>query len=381
MESFENIADFWMGLTPLWERLQKETLPIYLYGMGDGAEKINSVLKQYGIPLKGVFASDEYVRGHSFLGYRVLNLSEVEETEPEGFIILLAFAAFKEELTEKIQGIAKRHILYAPDTPVAGETLFTREFLECNLDSFQKVYGFLADDQSRRVLRDVVAFKLTGEISYLFACQTEAAEVTTHLISLKHRRGTLVDLGGYDGDTLRQWIRETEGQFDHILTMEPDSKNFKKLQRKMEGWDLSRVTLLNAAAHSKKDTLTFAVRGGRNSALLGTGGLKAKKTLQVPALCVDDQTGDQLVSLIKMDVEGNEAEALKGAEKTIIRCHPALMISAYHRGEDLFALPLLIQNISGGQYAMYLRHHPYIPAWETNYYCVPRSESFQNDEN
>ena len=102
MESFENIADFWMGLTPLWERLLHEPLPIYLYGMGDGAEKINGVLKHYGIPLKGVFASDEYVRGHSFLGCRVQKLSEVEETEPQGFVILLAFAAFKKNLTEKI---------------------------------------------------------------------------------------------------------------------------------------------------------------------------------------------------------------------------------------------------------------------------------------
>ena len=380
MESFENIAEFWMGLNPLWERLLNESLPIYLYGMGDGAEKIYGVLEHYGIPLKGIFASDEYVRGHSFLGYRVQKLSEVEANEPNGFVILLAFAAFKEDLTEKIQEIGKRHILYAPDTPVAGEILFTRDFLQCNLESFRMVYGFLADDQSRKVLRNVVAFKLTGDISYLFACETSEKEVTESLISLKQRKGTLVDLGGYDGDTLRQWIQETNGQFSHILTMEPDAKNFKKMVRKMEGWDLSRVTLLNAAAHSQKDTLTFAVRGGRNSALLGAGGLKAKKTLQVSAECVDDQTKDQLVSLIKMDVEGNEAEALKGAEKTIVRCHPALMISAYHRSEDLFALPLQIQNISGGQYDMYLRHHPYIPAWETNYYCVPRSAGSQEKE-
>ena len=144
MESFEKMVDFWMGLNPLWERLRHESLPIYLYGMGDGAEKINGVLEYYGIPLKGVFASDEYVRGHSFLGYRVQKLSEVEANEPEGFVILLAFAAFAEDLTEKIRGIAQRHILYAPDTPVAGETLFTREFLQKDLDSFRKVYGFLA---------------------------------------------------------------------------------------------------------------------------------------------------------------------------------------------------------------------------------------------
>ena len=78
-----------------------------------------------------------------------------------------------------------------------------------------------------------------------------------------------------------------------------------------------------------------------------------------------------------MDVEGNEGEALRGAEKTIRKDHPPMMISAYHRSEDLFALPLEIEELSGGGYKYYLRHHPYIPAWETNYYLVPKEpESF-----
>ena len=369
--SFEKISAFWQQLPLLWEALQHTDLPVYLYGMGDGAEKIYSVMEKFSIPLKGIFASDEYVRGHSFLGHRVQKISEVEEKEPNGFLILLCFAAYQEDLTGKIREMAKKHILFAPDTPVAGDTLFTADFLRDHLDQFRQTYALLADDQSRKVLRDVVAFKLTGKISYLFACETPEQEVTDHLIPLKGRRGTLVDLGGYDGDTIRRWITESGGDFDRILSLEPDVKNFKKMQRKLEGWDLSKVTCLNAAAHSQKDTLTFAVRGGRNSALLGTGGLSYKKTFQVPAEAVDELLGDQKPGLIKMDVEGNEGEALLGARKTIASFHPPLMISAYHRSEDLFALPLLIDEIARGGYRFYLRHHPYIPAWETNYYALP----------
>ena len=46
----------------LWERLQSESRPIVLYGMGDGAEKIFSVCKERGIPVSGVMASDAFVR-------------------------------------------------------------------------------------------------------------------------------------------------------------------------------------------------------------------------------------------------------------------------------------------------------------------------------
>ena len=40
----------------LWERLGESGLPIYLYGMGDGADKIRRALERYGLAPAGVFA-------------------------------------------------------------------------------------------------------------------------------------------------------------------------------------------------------------------------------------------------------------------------------------------------------------------------------------
>ena len=44
-----------------WEFLQNTDLPIFIYGMGDGALKILSVFEKYNIPTAGFFASDEFV--------------------------------------------------------------------------------------------------------------------------------------------------------------------------------------------------------------------------------------------------------------------------------------------------------------------------------
>ena len=63
----------------VWKRLKRETRPIILYGMGDGALKIMSVCRSHGIKISGIFASDEFVRGHSFEGFKVKKLSEIEE--------------------------------------------------------------------------------------------------------------------------------------------------------------------------------------------------------------------------------------------------------------------------------------------------------------
>ncbi|MBQ3179952.1 MAG: FkbM family methyltransferase, partial [Firmicutes bacterium] len=74
-------------------------------------------------------------------------------------------------------------------------------------------------------------------------------------------------------------------------------------------------------------------------------------------------------TLMKFDVEGAEEAALLGAQKLLAEFKPRLQVAAYHRSEDIFRLPLLIRRLNP-DYRLYLRHHPHIPAWETNIYAV-----------
>ena len=77
------------------------------------------------------------------------------------------------------------------------------------------------------------------------------------------------------------------------------------------------------------------------------------------------------IDYIKFDVEGAEKEALEGCYKTIERFAPSLLISLYHRSEDIFALPLqLIEKFP--DYKFYLRKFKYVPAWDLNLYAVKK---------
>ena len=84
---------------------------------------------------------------------------------------------------------------------------------------------------------------------------------------------------------------------------------------------------------------------------------------------VDDLAGNQNITLIKMDVEGEEAKAIKGAKETILKNKPRLIISAYHRTEDFLNLPKEVFGIRD-DYKIYMRHFPSIPAWDTVYYFI-----------
>ena len=74
---------------------------------------------------------------------------------------------------------------------------------------------------------------------------------------------------------------------------------------------------------------------------------------------IDNITAGDKVSFIKMDIEGAELDALKGAEQTIKKVHPKLAISAYHKFEDLLEIPQFIQVIDSS-YKFYLRRHSHL---------------------
>ena len=63
----------------VWLKLQKESRPILLYGMGNGADMIIEKLKLFGIKYSDVYASDEFVRGQSFRGFTVKKYSDIKE--------------------------------------------------------------------------------------------------------------------------------------------------------------------------------------------------------------------------------------------------------------------------------------------------------------
>lgn len=342
-----------------WDRLKAEKRPIFIYGMGDGALKIMSVFKSKGILLSGIFASDDFVRGHSFEGYRVHKLSEIEEMVSD-FVVVLAFAAGYQEIVDKIYNIASKHTLYVPDVPVAGTGLFTYEYCLENQEKIQQVYDSLADDYSRKVYANIINFKISGKIEYLSAVTTAKAEIYKKIIK-PGLNEVYVDLGAYNGDTIREVMEFTRGKYASVYALEPDKKNFKKLAKFIDG--MKHVYAYNAAAWCTDTQLPFSSKAGRQSSISA-----AAETL-VEARSVDSILAGKPATIIKMDVEGFEREAIWGASQTISHYAPRLMVSLYHRNEDIFELPLLIKKLNPA-YKLYIRHQLYIPAWETNLYTT-----------
>ena len=74
------------------------------------------------------------------------------------------------------------------------------------------------------------------------------------------------------------------------------------------------------------------------------------------------------ITFIKMDIEGSEIPALRGAKEIIETQKPKLAICVYHKPEDIWEIPELILDYVP-EYRLYLRHYS-ITYTETVLYAI-----------
>ena len=341
----------------MWNYLKNAEKPVAIYGMGNGAEKIIDTLNDYGVSPVGVFASDDFVRGQTFRGFTVKKYSELLQEYPD-MKVLVAFGTYRDEVIENIKKIAKTSEVLAPDVAVYGGGLFTKDYYKKHKYKLEKVYNLLADEQSKKVFENCIKFRISGKIDYLFDCETDAIEANKNILKLKEDE-IYCDIGAYNGDTIDEFLKFSGG-FKKIFALEPDKKNFKKLSKKYG--EKENVFLFNCAANDFSGEIGFNTNGGRHSVASDKGDrINAKK--------LDDILNGEKATYIKYDVEGMEEQAILGAKKTIQNFKPKMLVSAYHRTEDYFKLPLLVSEIRD-DYKIYMRHYKYIPAWDTQFYFV-----------
>lgn len=143
-----------------------------------------------------------------------------------------------------------------------------------------------------------------------------------------------------------EMLEITRNRYVRIYAMEPDRKNFKKLCKNIEG--KNHIYAYNNAAWCIDTQLPFSAKSGRQSSIAASRGTK-----YIEGRSVDSILNGNEATLIKMDVEGAEREALWGACQTIARYNPRLMVALYHRNEDLFELPLLVHKLNSKYEALY----------------------------
>lgn len=348
-----------LSLESLTDSLKKEARPIFLYGMGDGAEKIFAYLSSCGIGVKGVVASDGFVRGQDFLGYKVIAISEAERQF--GSLCLVLCFGLEGERSRFLKDLALKHRIVSPNLPVFGEGACNKEFIGENIESFQKVYDILADGDSKEIFLSLLQYNVTGDLKYLAENNRWDAPKEFYSHNKRH-----IDVGAYDGDTALEYAANSDTYSD-IIAFEPDKASFGKLVKNTAG--SRNVVPVNSAVGEKRGVIPFDSGNGRASHCGEGRGIIGCESIDAYCGFTHIHAKGVPVGSIKIDAEGMDKAVIYGAVNTIYVCKCHVSVALYHRASDYIDLPLLLKK-HNPNYKFYLRKKEYVPAWDVFLYAI-----------
>jgi FkbM family methyltransferase len=216
-------------------------------------------------------------------------------------------------------------------------------------DAVMRAAELWADDQSRAEYLAQVRLRALGDPSDLVRPAAEESYFLAGVFELDPGE-VLLDCGAYDGDTIRSVI-DLDREFKRIEAVEADSHSFARLAAyvaTIQPAVRNKIRLHHCAIGSARGAVRFQDTGGVDSRISDQG------QILVDMVPIDVMFASKRVSMIKMDIEGGEYDALLGARQVIQRDRPILAICVYHSQEDLWRLPLLMRELCP-DHRMYLK--------------------------
>ncbi|MBP3594050.1 MAG: FkbM family methyltransferase [Lachnospiraceae bacterium] len=253
-------------------------------------------------------------------------------------------------------------IIYAQDRKNPTKSmLYAQKYFAEHQKKTAEIASLFADDFSREVYFSVIKYRMSHNPKDVPLFSKHDQYFVKDIVPLTDKE-VFIDCGAFDGDTMKDFIKATGGNYQSIVCFEPVEEFHKKLVKRGAG---KNITAICAGVYKESTTLQFNAEAGKGSSISAG----AANTVSVPVRAIDDVPECKDATFIKMDVEGSELEALKGAKQTILRNKPKLAICLYHKTKDYIEIPNWIHTLVP-EYKLYARHHSF-SINETVLYAIP----------
>ena len=342
----------------LSEELKRERLPLIMWGAGEVAEEVHYYLKQNGIILSDVFVDDAYYSENLlFNGKQVLSYSMLVEKYDSVNLVLGCSNYEKIKYLEDLRIVNKVFYLFSFSYGMYEKTSI--EEIKENIDEFEQIYAELGDEMSRRNYLAFLKTRLSGNNSYIFQVFEKEMTYFNNDIYRINDKEVFLDIGAYDGDTIRIFLKENDGKYQHIYALEPDEMNKKKLEDYIKESDFKNITVAGKAPWREKGELHFISNdnGQLSSLVFGNiiRGEGQKNGIVAEPLDTMFQYEDS-ITLIKINYLEGVKEALQGAEHILKTHQPKLAISVGLDCANIRYIFKLIKEINPA-YKLYLRYN------------------------
>lgn len=346
---------------------------ILLFGAGNyAAESVQTFGADNVI---AIFDNDETKWGSAIEGIPVLSpRNYMEKYLSDSVAIVLSTSSYQYDIAKQLVDVYKvdRTQIFSLCPDYQEERMYNVEDILNNLELINKVPQLLGDKESRDYFYDSLMARMTHDPFYL--CENPCMH-GAYWYSVKgrnteirvERNDRIIDCGAYIGDTAQEFLKMTENT-GKVYCFEPFEENYMQLEKWKKENKLQDIVKTYCVAVSDCSNV-MEISADEEISTRANIHADSKVKKQVKVELIDNFMDDfDRVDFIKMDVEGEEINALNGARKVIAKYKPKMMISAYHKTSHLWEIPLLVNDICP-EYKIYLGHNPKV-SFEPEFYFI-----------
>jgi FkbM family methyltransferase len=361
-----------------FEKILKKSREVVIYGAGNLGKKALRSLQSQGYKVKGFLDNNTSLHGKDVEGVLVSSIAEGWRLHGDavGVVVAIYSGELQDTMSERIAPLHEAgfsriaHFGHLAWKHPAGLLPHYSLDLPSNL-IHKKVpilegFSLFYDLTSLRHFVDHVEWRLNMDFCLLPRPVSQTIYFNKELLK-ENPNEFLIDGGAFTGDTLKSFL-ESFGHngFYKALSFEPDPRNFKALQKtaaslkyKNNQIEVYPYALGDAVAKIQVES------SGESSSRVGFG------ETTISCRMIDEFAGlGRPPTFIKLDIEGYELPALRGARRTISEHKPVLALSAYHKQDDLWELPLEIFEMQP-EYDFRLVPHV-SDGWDLVLYALPK---------
>jgi FkbM family methyltransferase len=341
-----------------------KSVSVMIYGAGNCGRDLLAILTEKGIPVS-CFLDGNIPAGNSVMGMPVFHPDDAAvsvQQRKRVCVVIAIFNAYVDivPVTRKLKEYGYTNIVTFPEIHRHFPKELGDRFWLTSTDYYDLLDPVIAeglqvwhDEESRALYKAILEFRCTGDYTLLPSPEKGRAYFDSGL-PIWETPMRFIDCGSFDGDTLKA-LQKSYGKVDMVAAFEPDPENFKSLSRlvKTVGPQFADQTFLYpCGVWSQTTQLRFAAGAANGSHISPSG------EILVQCTSLDEALPDFCPTLIKMDIEGAEYQALLGAREVILAHRPGLAVCLYHRPEHLWQIPLLAREWLP-HYRFYLRAYYY----------------------
>lgn len=240
-------------------------------------------------------------------------------------------------------------------------------FYSPHLQMYDVVNSCAIDNEEIRLWYDIIKLKKhnLSKLGYNITLWQNAGGAIIDFVEEQYKYKNLVeatkgdvviDAGACYGDTALYFSEKTKGADVYSFEFLPENVDIFNKNMDLNPQYKNNIHLVEKPVSDVSGDKLYAVPNGPGTSVVSE---KKENAIEFETITIDDfveQNKIQKVDFIKMDIEGSEEAALKGAVKTIKKYKPKLAICVYHKPDDLCVLPQLIKSMVP-EYKLYLDHY------------------------